>query len=270
MKKFLKIFKEELLIVPLFLIGFYALNYLLSHLFPTGAFFDPNSQLENLYWWGMRVLFGFWFTFLVIRVSFPGVYKHYQDNFYLGFDKLPPDIRNKFTIAIVITVLLCVALIGSAKGETTREKLVKVLASQINVREIWGDNRGPEVDKYLLSVGVKPPASWCGAFVGYNLTQLGVKNPNSAWSPNYALKQDIIWTPKQPRISPLPGDVPTFWHSSLGRVGHVGFYIKEDKSGFFITEEGNTNNNGSFNGDGVYFKKRDPAKIYAISRYIKP
>jgi len=105
--------------------------------------------------------------------------------------------------------------------------------------------------------------------VSFYLTKHGIPNPNTAWSPAFANPKDIIWTPKDQRVKPLPGDIPTYYNYKLKRVGHVGFYEKTDPDGWFITIEGNTNGSGSFEGECVAKKKRDPAKIHAIARFIK-
>lgn len=105
--------------------------------------------------------------------------------------------------------------------------------------------------------------------MSFYLTKHGIPNPNTAWSPAFANPKDIIWTPKDQRVKPLPGDIPTYYNYKLKRVGHVGFYEKTDPDGWFITIEGNTNGSGSFEGECVAKKKRDPAKIHAIARFIK-
>lgn len=152
---------------------------------------------------------------------------------------------------------------------TLRDSLEIKLRSQLNVRET-SPNRGPMIDMYLKSVKTQLGVAWCGAFVGYNLSYFKIINPNSAWSPDYAKSKDIIWRPKlKTNIDLLIGDVITIYYKNLKRVGHTGFYIKTDKDGYFITIEGNTNGSGSREGDGVYLKKRDPDKLYAITRYIK-
>lgn len=166
-------------------------------------------------------------------------------------------------------ILLSVFLLFSFSNfASIRDTLLTNLESQLTVRET-SYNRGVMVDIYNKSVGVALGSPWCGSFVGYNLTKIGVKNPNSGRAADYAKSKDIIWrSNKKTDIKLLTGDVVTFYYSSLGRVGHTGFYIKKDKEGYFITIEGNTNGLGSREGGGVYKKKRDPDKIYAISRYI--
>ena len=269
MKKFFKIFKQELISIPLIILGFYLFNYLLTALFPKGIFFDPNSQIENLFWWATRVIFGICLVWLVLAIAFPPVLYSFHEDIYLNFKNLSKETRLKITIWLVITVFVFVALIGSAKA-SERDNLKVLLDSQLNIRTD-ANNRNPEVDKMLLNVGIKPPNEWCAAYCSWDLDKIGVKNPHSAWSPNFALAKDIIWKPKR-KINTLPllGDCFTLYYASLGRVGHTGFYYSTDKSGYFIIQAGNTTGEGSRHGDRVGRKKADPEKIYAISRYIKP
>ena len=156
------------------------------------------------------------------------------------------------------------------RTDSIRYRLLESINNQLDVRETK-PNRGPMVDKYLEEVHAKLGDPWCGAFVGYNLTLQGVINPNSAWSPDYAKPKDIIWTPKKPTIKPLGGDVVTYFYPELNRVGHTGFFEKFDIDGYMINNEGNTGSGigVSREGDGVYKKKRNPAKVNAVTRYIK-
>ena len=153
--------------------------------------------------------------------------------------------------------------------DSIRIKLIEAINNQLDVREVGGQNKGPMVEKYLKEVHAKPGDPWCGAFVGYNLSLFGIINPNSAWSPDYAKPEDIIWTPKKQTTKPLGGDVVTYYYPNLGRVGHTGFFENFDMDGYMINIEGNTNGVGSREGDGVYKKKRDPNKVNAVTRFIK-
>ena len=174
----------------------------------------------------------------------------------------------KYKIVLTFIFMLIFGGLGSENIEL-RNKLIDSINTQLNVRET-APNRGPMVDKYLIEVEADFGDPWCGAFVGANLTWQNIPNPHSAWSPDYAKPLDVIWKVKRKNnIKLLPGDVVTYYYPSLGRVGHVGFLEKIDKDGYFITIEGNTNGAGSREGDGVYKKKRESNKIYAVSRYIK-
>lgn len=267
MKKLLKTFKEEIILYPLLIALFYLLNWGLSVAFPNGAFFDFFSVLETLYFGLIKTMVGIATGMVLLRITFPQVFKE-MVHYYHVFPHLAARERKIITFVLVVLFLLLPALSSRAQGSEVRNTLIKSLESQLNVREV-GYNTGPEVDKYLYSVGATPGQSWCGAFVGYNLTRLGVKNPNSAWSPSYAGQKDIIWSKNRNLSNPLPGDVATYYYPNLKRVGHVGFFVRKDFEGYFITIEGNTNGDGIREGDGVYKKKREPGKVHAITRYIK-
>lgn len=178
----------------------------------------------------------------------------------------------KFIMLIIFLLIYTIQVANISQSDSIRKNLLDSITNQLDVRETT-HNRGKMIDIYNKEVGAKLASPYCGSFVGSNLKWAGVStppNPHSAWSPNYAQTKDIIWKPKRKNnITPKAGDVVTFYYSNLGRVGHTGFYIKTDKDGYFITIEGNTNNGGSREGDGVYMKKRNPNKVYAISRYIK-
>ena len=271
---FIKTYKEELITIPLLILGFYFINFLLMTLFPNSAFFDFFSEIENVV---SKIVFFFislWIAHLSLRISFPGIYKFLHENIYNNFDSIPTDKKIDYSIKFILVFILSAALVFSAHAQNVstseiRSSLIQSINSQLNVREIKR-NRGPMIDKYLIEVKSCLGVAWCGAFVGANLTWQGVKNPNSAYSPNYAKSKDIIWKiKKRNKVELLGGDVVTYYYSNIGRVGHTGFLEKIDNNGYFITIEGNTNNIGSREGDGVYKKKRNPIQVYAVSRYIK-
>ncbi len=271
MKNFFKTFKEELISIPALLIGFFLLNWILSSLFPNSAFFDFASQIETIAFRIVSFVVALSIAWFGLRIAFPQLYRYLKDEFYHKFDQLPDDIKRKYAIRFFLVFVICVALVSRSVGgenNEVRHKLIANLESQLNVRET-SPNRGYMVDKYLHSVGVNVPAPWCAAFVSYNLQQMNIPNPRSAWSPDYAQAKDIIYKAKKVTVPALAGDVVTYYYPQLKRVGHVGFYCMKDPSGYVITIEGNTNGGGSREGDGVYKKKRELGKIYAITRYIK-
>lgn len=56
------------------------------------------------------------------------------------------------------------------------------------------------------------------------------------------------------------------WFQKLGRIAHVGF-IHEWGCEWVVTVEGNTNDAGSREGDGVYMKRRINRQIYKVARW---
>ena len=270
---FYRTFKEELSVGPLLLLFFYFLNKFLIIKYPRGAFYDYFSEIENIVSSIVKYFLAVWVAHLSMKIFFPCMYKVFHEKVYHACNDLPKDKQVEYAIKFILVLILSAALIFNAKGadNTTkvREKLMISVNSQLNVRE-ESYNAGVMVNKYLKEVNAEPKSPWCAAFVGSNLTWNGVKNPHTAWSPDYAQIKDIIWKNKGfKNQTPLEGDVVSYYFASLKRVAHVGFFEKIDKSGYYITIEGNTDGSGGREGDGVYKKKRHAYQIYAITRYIK-
>ena len=92
---------------------------------------------------------------------------------------------------------------------TLRGKLVAVAASQVGVREKTGKNDGPEIRKYLLEVDLSEGYAYCAAGLTWCHNQLKIRNPQSAWSPDW-FKANVVYRRNKPQISPfesLPGQV---------------------------------------------------------------
>ena len=138
------------------------------------------------------------------------------------------------------------------------QAIVKIAESQIGVRELTGRNDGVAVKQYLNSVGLDEGFAWCAAFVSWVHDQAGVTGAKSAWSPSWLPRDRLVKNAK-------PGDVFGIYFSSKKRIAHVG--IIEVPGATTITIEGNTNEAGSREGDGVYRKRRLSKQIYQTSRW---
>jgi hypothetical protein len=260
-------YHEEFSAIAVFLFGFLFVNLYFSKKFPEAGFFNIPSQMETLVYSGMKFFLAIALTWIGFRVMFPDAYRFFRVTIYRGFEQLPFDVKLNWVLKLIM-ILAFIASVSIARAQDTRTELVQLVRSQVGIHEIT-ENDSPDIKKYLAHVGINKPAPWCVSWVSYDLSAVGVSNPRSAYSPDYARKKDIIWTPKDPRIKPMAGDVITIYYSNLGRVGHGCFYLNTDKSGYFITGEGNANQRLSRTGGEICILKRDPNKIYAISRFIK-
>lgn len=140
-------------------------------------------------------------------------------------------------------------------GLSLPELAKRIAVSQNGVKEATGKNDGGAVEAYLKSVNLGKGYSWCMAFVYWCYNQaawkLGVKNPLKKtagvldqWN---SMGLDLHYT------EPKENDIMIMDFG--GGEGHTGI-VTAVKSGSVIeTVEGNTNNNGSRNGDGVYYPK---------------
>ncbi len=154
-------------------------------------------------------------------------------------------------------------------NEDMRERVQKTYKSQIGVRELTGNNDGPEVETYLSSVGLNKGYSWCAAFVKWCLDMCGIKTTITAWSPTAHNKKMVIYQSGKWFGEAREADVFTLYYHNLKRIGHTGFVDKvyNDKT-MVQTVEGNTNGPGSREGDGVYLKFRPVKTINSITSWI--
>lgn len=171
---------------------------------------------------------------------------------------------------IIFSIFLIVILFGRSYGCTLKQNEVrKTYTAEIGVRET-GFNKGKRVEEYLKAAKLLPGNAWCAAFITWTFKQCNIKAVVSGYSPNW-FQSNIVYKRDDNvnrHYSVAAGDVFGLYFESKKRIAHVGFIDKQDGN-YFITVEGNTNEAGSREGDGVYRKRRHIKTIYAISRWIK-
>jgi hypothetical protein len=136
----------------------------------------------------------------------------------------------------------------------------------IGKKETLGTNDSHEIRMILKSVGIDVPAFYCAAYVSWGLTEIGVCNPRTAWSPSLFPKSHTIDLRTQ---IPQPADAFGVYYNNLKRIAHAGVVKRWPRgTDYFISLEGNTNDNGSRNGDGFYEKRRPKRTVSKVSRWI--
>jgi hypothetical protein len=118
-----------------------------------------------------------------------------------------------------------------------------------------GSNWGPDVEKYLKSVGINVPAPWCMAFVYWCVNEAckakGVTNKllqsGHVLTVGAAASRRGVTTSR-----PRPGDI--FIMNFGGGRGHTGFCSDIAPKFMFNTIEGNSNDEGSREGHEVCAK----------------
>lgn len=150
-----------------------------------------------------------------------------------------------------------------------REVLHTIYSKEIGVREKTNNNDGERVAEYLRYTGLPAGYAWCAAFVSWTFGQAGFKEPKTAWSPSLFPSKKLIWNrgPVKDHQLPQAGDVFGIYFSNLKRIAHAGF-VKEWGDKYVITVEGNTNDAGGREGDGVYRKRRPVGSIYQVSNWV--
>lgn len=171
---------------------------------------------------------------------------------------------------MLLLMMLLIGWVGCATaqpttGQSTRQKIEATYMSQVGVREHGTANHGSDVAKYLQSTGLNEGYAWCAAFVNWTYRQHGVDCPqNAAWSPNWFPQKRLL---DVTRYDPQPGDVFGLYFSNKKRIAHVGL-IHRYNTHYCMTVEGNTNDAGSREGDGVYMKRRLTRQIYRYANWI--
>lgn len=146
------------------------------------------------------------------------------------------------------------------------QKVLAIAAKEVGVREIGNTNTGRRVREYQDADtlgGTGYP--WCASFVSWVLKQAKVEN----WL--YTASCDFIldWARRNNLISKSPqaGDVFLLLSASNPNDAiHTGF-VESVEANKFTTLEGNTNTDGSANGNGVYRLKRTNSARYVFVRW---
>lgn len=124
----------------------------------------------------------------------------------------------------------------------------------LGVQEIGGENKGPEVEMFQKAVDGKAQGEpWCMAFCQFLVKKVEAE---------FHIKSDLfrsesVWQTWQKTSASLrkttvePGDL-ICWNRAGTELGHVGLYRRTSTLGVTETIEGNTNQAGSREGDGVY------------------
>ena len=106
---FFKTYKEEIIAIPLLILCFYLFNYICKMVFPDGNFYDFIGQIENLFYKAVTFIVSIFFAHIMIRVSFPNIYKHIHNYIYnFNIEK-----KNDYAVYILIAFIIAAALIFS-------------------------------------------------------------------------------------------------------------------------------------------------------------
>jgi len=188
-------------------------------------------------------------------------------------------------------------------GLSVRDRLREIYMAEVGVRELSGRNDGERVAEYLRYTDLGEGYAWCASFVSWVYGQAGFPEPRTAWSPALFPAKRVIWEkgrvleksqmarPPEPQSGargtsflltnkesaaeqakdntffPKKGDVFGIYFNSVERIAHAGF-VDEWGDKYVVTVEGNTNEAGSREGDGVYRKRRLISSIYRVASWL--
>jgi hypothetical protein len=169
--------------------------------------------------------------------------------------------------SFLVLVLVLICFTCYSQQVLLRDKVQHTYYSKIGVREKTGKNDGVEVEKYLNYVWLKKGNPWCAAFVSWTMGQNGVKTARSGGCVQLLEQGMVIYSKGVAREIPQRADVFFIYFPAKGRVAHTGFVDVWGEK-YVTTVEGNTNEAGSREGDGVYKKRRIPRQIAYVAKYL--
>ncbi len=157
----------------------------------------------------------------------------------------------------------------SPGAATLADRLVAILRTKVGVREIpRNSNRGPDVEMFQRATWLEGTGwAWCAAFVCWGMLKLQeeinypFERPQTAgaWDfENWAKKQGLKLFKPADKIR--KGDIVIFTFS------HIGVATEDEKGGYVATIEGNTDDDGGREGNGVYEKRRPKSQIRSVIR----
>jgi hypothetical protein len=146
------------------------------------------------------------------------------------------------------------------------KKMLTVAAAQVGTMEVPpGSNRGPQVDVFITTTGANPAGNipWCACFVyscfdtaakSLSISDPCIKTPGvlDHWNQARNVSAALRILPAEAQAQPsliVPGAL--FLLRTSGEHGHMGI-IQEVRGNQLTTIEGNTNDNGSREGIGVF------------------
>lgn len=162
-----------------------------------------------------------------------------------------------------------VAVTATADNAAMREAFIAIARGEVGVREHGGNNRGKRVQEYQDAASYLPGTgwAWCAAFVGWCFDKLAERfklpfaTPEGAgafWYEDWARQQGITVHGKGAKVK--RGDLIIYAFS------HIGIASGDESNGAFMCVEGNTNDGGSRDGDGVFEKSRGKSQVRSIIR----
>lgn len=152
--------------------------------------------------------------------------------------------------------------------------VLEVARGEIGVREIGASNTGKRVQQYQASTTIGGSGwPWCAAYVSWCIqtampTAYRLRE-SYPWIPTASCDLILDWARRKNILSktPQPGDVFLLLSSKNPNDAiHTGF-VNDVSGSKFTTIEGNTNNDGSANGNGVYALSRTLSKRYVFVRW---
>jgi hypothetical protein len=150
-----------------------------------------------------------------------------------------------------------------------RTSVLDTLISYLGVKELTGNNDGEIVEKFIASTGLNPKGkyAWCAAYITYAFKENGLDVPKYPARARSWFEDDLHNIPNDKAIE---GDLGSLYYNNLNRIGHIFAYTKPylNSTPYVATIEGNTNAQGSREGNQVAKRFRPRGTVYSSSNWI--
>lgn len=156
----------------------------------------------------------------------------------------------------------------------TADKIVKLARAEVGYREGFRDGHWDNREKYAAEVpGLEWVSTdgqpWCAVFNAWLDTQAGLR-PGVDFPLTASCDGAAAWFEAQDRLSQYPAVGAWVLFGSRSDYTHTGRVVDFDGT-WVYTVEGNTNTNGSREGNGVYAKRHlradDHVAAYGLPRF---
>lgn len=131
-----------------------------------------------------------------------------------------------------------------------------------NVKEI-GNNKGwndATFEAEMRKIGFQYGHAWCSYFVKHIWNNFDIRCRGKTFasiSPSVITTYNNFKSYIENTTLGLNGGSLVIWQSKTNQnSGHIGLFIADKGNGNILTLEGNTDTDGSREGDGIYLKKR--------------
>ncbi|MCD0487910.1 CHAP domain-containing protein [Pedobacter sp. MC2016-14] len=165
--------------------------------------------------------------------------------------------------AWILFCLVCIAGIGIGwvpdRNLLVQGNVVTIAEAEVGVREATNRNDGVRVGEYQHAAGCRKGDAWCTCFVVWVFKQAGYRMPKTGWSPDLFPASRVVKTP-------VAGCVMGIYFTAKRRIAHSGIVTLVHNEKIY-TIEGNTNLNGSAEGDGVYKRVRHLKTIKSFAEW---
>lgn len=161
---------------------------------------------------------------------------------------------------------------------TKADLSVAISETFVGIKEI-GNNQGFDnkpFERMMKTVGWWPGAAWCAFSLKLVYLLSGIETTITGWSPTAYNKENVVYTNGKLYKSIKPGDAGTLSYNKFKKnknrykgIGHAFLIVGMKGSKSVYTREGNTDMNGSAEGNGYYNKIRPLQSNLHITRWEK-